>query len=119
MKTPHSAIASFTSRSAKKPGKRNAMLKSHRRAWIGLLAVIVSGAGSYAHADVVTDANAKAAAIVSRHPSTPISVRMMAIVQVSVFEWHVRTALQRRVRAAGSREPDAGSNGTATESVRL
>jgi hypothetical protein len=62
------------------------MLESHRRAWIGLLALAVSGAGSYVHADVVTDANAKAAAIVSRHPSTPISVRMMAIVQVSVFE---------------------------------
>jgi hypothetical protein len=44
------------------------------------------GASSYAHADVVTDANAKAAAITSRHPATPISVRMMAIVQVSVFE---------------------------------
>jgi hypothetical protein len=39
-----------------------------------------------AHADVVTDANAKAAEIASRHPATPISVRMMAIVQVSVFE---------------------------------
>jgi hypothetical protein len=39
-----------------------------------------------AGADVVTDANAKAADIASRHPSTPISVRMMAIVQVSVFE---------------------------------
>ena len=39
-----------------------------------------------AQADVVTDANAKAAEIASRHPATPISVRMMAIVQVSVFE---------------------------------
>jgi hypothetical protein len=38
------------------------------------------------HADAVTDANAKAAEITSRHPSTPIAVRMMAIVQVSVFE---------------------------------
>jgi hypothetical protein len=47
---------------------------------------VVLIAGPYAHADVVTDANAKAAAITSRHPSTPISVRMMAIVQVSVFE---------------------------------
>jgi hypothetical protein len=37
-------------------------------------------------ADVVTDANARAAEIVSRHPGTPISVRMMAFVQVSVFE---------------------------------
>jgi hypothetical protein len=39
-----------------------------------------------ARADVVTDANAKAAEIVSRHPATPVSVRMMAFVQVSVFE---------------------------------
>jgi hypothetical protein len=39
-----------------------------------------------AGADVVTDANAKAAEIVSRHPATPVSVRMMAYVQVSVFE---------------------------------
>jgi len=39
-----------------------------------------------AHADITTDANAKAADIVSKHPSTPIAVRMMAIVQVSVFE---------------------------------
>jgi hypothetical protein len=43
-------------------------------------------AGAPARADVVTDANAKAGDIVSKHPSTPISVRMMAIVQVSVFE---------------------------------
>ncbi len=39
-----------------------------------------------AHADVVTDSNAKAAEIASRIPSTPIAVRTMAIVQVSVFE---------------------------------
>jgi len=39
-----------------------------------------------AHADVVTDSNAKAAEIASRNPATPIAVRTMAIVQVSVFE---------------------------------
>jgi hypothetical protein len=56
------------------------------RGWIGLMAVaILAGAGS-ARADVVTDANAKAADIASRHPATPIAVRTMAIVQVSVFE---------------------------------
>jgi hypothetical protein len=38
------------------------------------------------HADVVTDANAKAADVASKHPGTPIAVRMMAIVQVSVFD---------------------------------
>ena len=37
-------------------------------------------------ADVVTEANAKAADIASRSPMTPIAVRTMAVVQVSVFE---------------------------------
>jgi hypothetical protein len=50
------------------------------------LAVLALTAASPARADVVTDANARAAEIVSRHPATPISVRMMAFVQVSVFE---------------------------------
>ncbi|HEX6313628.1 MAG TPA: vanadium-dependent haloperoxidase, partial [Gemmatimonadaceae bacterium] len=86
MRTLHSAIVGSTRRPFGKPGKGNATLKHHRRTWIGLLALVVLGAGPYAHADVVTDANAKAAAIASRHPATPISVRMMAIVQVSVFE---------------------------------
>ena len=49
-----------------------------------LAALLLTGAP--ARADVVTDANAKAADIASKHPSTPISVRIMAIVQVSVFE---------------------------------
>jgi hypothetical protein len=39
-----------------------------------------------ARADVVTQANAAAAEIASRSPKTPIAVRTMAIVQVSVFE---------------------------------
>jgi hypothetical protein len=38
------------------------------------------------HADVITDANAKAAEIASTNPATPVAVRTMAIVQVSVFE---------------------------------
>ena len=45
-----------------------------------------AGWSASAHADVVTDANAKAAEITSRFPGTPPAVRMMAIVQVSVFE---------------------------------
>jgi hypothetical protein len=53
---------------------------------IGLIAALLVACGSHAQADVVTDTNAKAAEIASRHPATPISVRMMAIVQVSVFE---------------------------------
>jgi len=52
---------------------------------IGLLAVMTLAGAPGAHADVVTDANARAADVASRFPSTPIAVRMMAIVQVSVF----------------------------------
>jgi PAP2 superfamily len=55
-------------------------------AWIGLLAAAILTAAPTAGADVVTDANAKAAEIASKHPATPIAVRMMAIVQVSVYE---------------------------------
>ena len=54
--------------------------------WIGLLIVVMLAAGLPAYADVVTDANAKAAEITSRNVPTPIGVRTMAIVQVSVFE---------------------------------
>ena len=53
---------------------------------IGLLAVLILIGAPGAYADVVTDANTRAADVVSRVPSTPIAVRMMAIVQVSVFE---------------------------------
>jgi hypothetical protein len=53
---------------------------------LGLLAVVILAGAIGVHADVVTDANARAAEIASRHPATPISVRMMAITQVSVFE---------------------------------
>ena len=63
------------------------MLPYQTRAWIGLLAATVILAGApFARADVVTDANAKAADVVSRLPAPPVTVRMMAIVQVSVFE---------------------------------
>src|SRR5262245_23071007 len=53
---------------------------------IVLLAVMILGAIPAARADIVTDANARAADMVSRIPAPPITVRMMAIVQVSVFE---------------------------------
>jgi hypothetical protein len=56
------------------------------RAGIGLLVVMILAGAPGAHADIVTDANAKAADVVSRLPAPPITVRMMAIVQVSVFE---------------------------------
>src|SRR5258705_9448429 len=55
-------------------------------AGIGLLAMMILAGAPGAHADIVTDANAKAADVASRLPAPPITVRMMAIVQVSVFE---------------------------------
>jgi hypothetical protein len=55
-------------------------------AGIGLLAVMILAGAPGANADVITDANARAADAASRIPSTPIGVRTMAIVQVSVFE---------------------------------
>ena len=66
--------------------KEKAMLSQRTRAWIGFLAAMILAGAPGARADVVTDANATAADIASKHPATPISVRMMAIVQVSVFE---------------------------------
>jgi len=51
-----------------------------------LVAALLLAGAPRARADVVTDANAKAADIAAKLPSTPIAVRMMAIVQVSVFE---------------------------------
>src|SRR5512134_255097 len=62
------------------------MFRQRTRIWIGPLAAVLLAAASVAHADVVTDANAKAADIASKNPATPIAVRTMAIVQVSVFE---------------------------------
>ncbi len=55
-----------------------------RRAGL-LLAALLAVAGG-ARADVVTDANAKAAAIASTARATPVAVRTMALVQVSVFD---------------------------------
>src|SRR3989442_14129673 len=55
-------------------------------AFLWLIAALLLAGAPRASADVVTDANAKAADIAAKLPSTPISVRMMAIVQVSVFE---------------------------------
>jgi hypothetical protein len=65
-------------------------MKTHR--WpigpcIGVLLASVMLAGAPgAHADVVTESNAKAADVASKNPATAIAVRAMAIVQVSVFE---------------------------------
>jgi hypothetical protein len=77
------------------------------------------GVGQSAFADVITDTNAKAAAIASRHPSTPISVRMMAIVQVSVFD--ATTAITGRyptLRAKLSAAPGASVDAAVAAATR-
>jgi len=53
---------------------------------IGFLAAAMLAGALCADADVVTDANTRAAEIAAKHPATPPAVRTMAIVQVSVFE---------------------------------
>jgi hypothetical protein len=53
---------------------------------LSLLTLVILAAAPVAQADMVIDANAKAAEMVSRIPAPPATVRMMAIVQVSVFE---------------------------------
>ena len=53
---------------------------------IGFLAAAMLAGAPCADADVVTDANTRAAEIAAKHPATPPAVRTMAIVQVSVFE---------------------------------
>src|SRR5947208_1559484 len=61
------------------------MSMKHRLLALALAVATLTGTHR-ACADVVTDANAKAADIASRHPFTPPAVRIMAYVQVSVFE---------------------------------
>ncbi len=53
---------------------------------VGILFASMLAGAACAHADPVTDANARACEIISKVPLTPIAVRAMAIVQVSVFE---------------------------------
>src|SRR2546425_668032 len=57
----------------------------HRVAVLVLAVVAMAGA-LRVHADVVTDANARAADIASKHPATPPAGRIMAILQASVFD---------------------------------
>jgi len=61
------------------------MHMKNRIAALILIATTLTGA-LYARADVVTDANVKAADIASKAPGTPPAVRIMAFVQTSVFE---------------------------------
>ncbi len=53
---------------------------------LAVFTVAMLAAAPGARADVVTDANAAAAAIASKLPGTPPAVRAMAIAQVSVFD---------------------------------
>ena len=62
------------------------MRNTWTRTWIVAVALGLIATVSPAGADVVSDANAKAAEIASKAPGTPPAVRFMAITQVSVFE---------------------------------
>ena len=76
-----------SARNVAMPHPRNEPCGSRRaRAWMVAIAGVALAAAPCAHADMVTDSNAKAAEIASKIPSTPVAVRVMAIVQVSVFE---------------------------------
>ena len=60
----------------------------HVKHWVAilLLALATLTGALCVQADVVTDANARAVDIASKLPATPPAVRVMAFVQVSVFE---------------------------------
>jgi PAP2 superfamily len=60
----------------------------HMKHWIAALALAIAALTGpvWARADVVTDANARASDIASKLPATPPAVRVIAYVQVSVFE---------------------------------
>ena len=92
---------------------------------LGLVIAVALAGAPGADADVVTDANEKAATIASRHPSTPIAVRMMAIVQVSVFDavnaiTGRYPALRAKVTAAPGASVDAAvASATRTALLKL
>ena len=95
------------------------MLRHRISAWIGLLSVMVAFGAASASADSVSTANAKAAEIASRHPSTPIAVRTMAIVQVSVFEAvNAITARYPKYRVAMTPAPNASVDAAIAAAVR-
>jgi hypothetical protein len=80
------------------------------RTVVWLLTAVALAGVPWAYADVVTDANEKAAVITSRHPSTPSAVRAMAIVQASVFD---------AVNAVTGRYPAFRAKGTAAPGASL
>src|SRR5213593_2838735 len=60
----------------------------HVKHWVAILVLALATltGALCVQADVVTDANARAVDIASKLPATPPAVRVMAVVQVSVFE---------------------------------
>jgi hypothetical protein len=89
------------------------------RVVIGLLAAVTLAGGAPARADVVTDANEKAAAVASRNPATPVAVRTMAIVQVSVFEAvNAITGRYPALRATVAAAPGASVDAAVASAIR-
>jgi PAP2 superfamily len=97
------------------------MRVAHARISLGLgvlVAMLWAGAPPAA-ADVVSDANAKAADIASRHPGTPPAVRIMAIVQASVFEAvNAITGRYAPLRAKIAATPDASVEAAVAAATR-
>src|SRR5262245_13650999 len=84
-----------------------------------LMAALVVAAAPGAGADVVTEANTRAADVVSRIPAPPVTVRMMAIVQVSVFEAvNAITARYPRYRATMTPAPNASVDAAVASATR-
>jgi PAP2 superfamily len=94
------------------------MTTIHWRPFV-LLAALVLSAAAPARADIVTDANAKAADTVSRLPAPPATVRFMAIVQVSVFEAvNAITARYPKYKAAMTPAPGASVDAAVASATR-
>src|SRR6267378_3182995 len=93
----------------------------HAKHWIAILVLIVAtltGALGV-QADVVTDANARTADIASKHPATPPAVRIMAFVQVSVFEAvNAITGRYPSTRAKITAPPGASVDAAVTAATR-
>jgi hypothetical protein len=89
--------------------------------WIAtlVLAVAILTGAQCVRADVVTDANAKAAEIASRHPATPPAVRIMAFVQISVFDAvNAITARYPQTRAKIAAPPGASVDAAVAAATR-
>ena len=84
-----------------------------------ILIALTMTAARTAGADVVTDANARAAEIASKHPGTPPAVRIMAFVQVSVFEAvNAITGRYPALRAKIAAPPDSSVDAAVAAATR-